>query len=153
MHRAKRIAIAAPLLALAACANIPSHTVQLEVLALDDKGVPHTVRGARVTAAPLNLSAVPLPVTPENLALNKISNGVAQFTAPNGRVTLKLAKDRAYLVEVESPIAGPWQAHPDARYLFTEQFTLREADTNQADARRWSVRVDPPIDPPPANDN
>ncbi len=118
------------------------HRVELSVLGVDASGEAMAVRGARVTAAPLGLSPVPLPVSGESFAEQELSAGEAAFTDGSGRVVFELSEMHEYLIEVEAPIAGAWSAHPDAWYLLDFAYVLRATDTDAGALAAWVVRLE-----------
>ena len=102
MAALRRIAGTLSLAALAGCAA-PTRPV---TIAVEDAGAP--VAGALVTAAPLEMSDVPLPLDSENLANllaaeNERRGGV---TDADGRLRLTLLDGRPHLVMIASPPLG-----------------------------------------------
>ena len=129
------------LLVLSACSGAKMHRVELFVRGVQPSGETTPVRGARVTATPLGLSPVPLPVSGRSFAEQRLSPGGAEFTDLRGRVVFNLSQAHEYLIGVEAPITGGWSDHPDADFLLDKSWLIRGLNSHAGAA--WLVEITP----------
>jgi hypothetical protein len=133
------ITVLAALLPLCACSGAKTHRVGLLVRGVKPSGETTPIRGVRVTATPLGLSPVPLPVNKDTITELSLSAGDATFTDTLGRVVFTLSAEHDYRIGVQPPIAGVWSDHSDASFLLDTALSLRELNTPTDSA--WSIEI------------